>query len=46
MREQTKVKEEIMRDNTDAQDENADMARKLRARGIKVLMVAARFSKR
>ena len=31
---------------TDAQDENADMARKLRARGIKVLMVAARFSKR
>ena len=30
---------------TDAQDENADMARKLRARGIKVLMVAARFQK-
>ena len=31
---------------TNQQDENADMARKLRARGIKVLMVAARFSKR
>ena len=31
---------------TSEQDENADMARKLRARGIKVLMVAARFSKR
>jgi len=30
---------------TSAQDENADMARKLRARGIKVLMVAARFQK-
>jgi len=30
---------------TDAQDENADMARKLRARGIKVLMVAARFQR-
>ena len=30
---------------TNEQDENADMARKLRARGIKVLMVAARFQK-
>ncbi|MEN6440515.1 MAG: hypothetical protein ABFD97_18225 [Syntrophobacter sp.] len=30
---------------TDAQDENADMARKLRKRGIRVLMVAARFQK-
>jgi len=30
---------------TDAQDENADMARKLRARGIKVLMVAAKFQR-
>ena len=30
---------------TSAQDENADMARKLRARGIKVLMVAARFQR-
>lgn len=30
---------------TNQQDENADMARKLRARGIKVLMVAARFQR-
>jgi len=30
---------------THAQDENADMARKLRARGIKVLMVAAKFQR-
>ena len=30
---------------TSAQDENADMARKLRARGIKVLMLAAKFQK-
>jgi len=30
---------------TSEQDENADMARKLRARGIKVLMVAAKFQR-
>ena len=31
---------------TSEQGDNVEMARKLRARGIKVLMVAARFSKR
>ena len=31
---------------TDEQGDNVEMARKLRARGIKVLMLAARFSKR